>query len=267
MSLPTLLVILNSISIAIVVALILFKKNLFESSKNNPQASKKNTMHLMVHELRSPVTAIKDAASILISGKSGFNKQQQKQFLRIIYKQSKLLLDQISAIIDAEKLEEGKLTVTKIPGDIAAFVNQQTKMFLLSAKKKNISLKVETLESLPTISFDPIRIGQVLNNLISNSLKFTKEAGEVSVKVTRKDPTENYVTVSVSDTGIGISPEFQKKLFSKFAQSAPVSKEITKQGSGLGLYMVKGIIDAHGGSINVESEPGKGTTISFSLPI
>lgn len=228
--------------------------------------SRENSIYLMVHELRSPITAIKDAASILISEKSGLNNKQQKQFLRIIYKQSKLLLDQIAAIIDTAKLEEGKLTVNKVPGDIVTFVNQQTKTFLLQAKKKNIALKVETFESLPTISFDPIRIGQVLNNLISNSLKFTKEGGEVCVKVTRKDQTENYVTVSVADTGIGITKEFQKKLFSKFSQSASVPQETIKQGSGLGLYMVKGIIEAHQGTINVESEEGKGTTISFKLP-
>ena len=230
-------------------------------------STKENIANLMVHELRSPVTAIKDAASILISGKSGLNRQQEKQFLKIIYKQSKLLLDQIGAIIDAVKLDEGKLIVTKVPGDIATFVNQQTKMFLLQAKKKNIFLKVDTLESLPTILFDPIRIGQVLNNLISNSLKFTKEGGEVFVKVTRRSPGENYVTVSVADTGMGISPEFRKKLFSKFSQSASVPQEIGKLGSGLGLYMVKGIIEAHQGTISVESEQGKGTTISFNLPI
>lgn len=229
--------------------------------------STENSIYLMVHELRSPITAIKDAASILISGKSGFNTKQQKQFLKIIYKQSKLLLDQIAAIIDAEKLDEGKLALTKMPGDIADFVSQQTKMFLLQAKKKNIALKVETFPPIPGISFDKIRIGQALNNLISNSLKFTKEGGEVCVKVTRKSPKQNYVTISISDTGIGIPKEFQKNLFSKFSQSSLVPQEIAKQGSGIGLYMVKGIIEAHQGTINVESEEGKGTTISFTLPI
>lgn len=259
----SILIIFNLIAIAIS----LKKDRAEQSSPRNMESSvKTDFVNVIVHELRAPVTAIKDAVGVLLSGKSSLSKHEEKQFLKIIHKQSELLLDQIGIIMDAAKLEAGKLSITKLPGDITGFISQQTKMFLLQAKKKNIDLAVKSSHT-PTIAFDPIRIGQVLNNLLSNSLKFTKEGGKISVEVKRSNSDENYVVVSVKDTGIGISKEFQKNLFSKYSQSLLIPKEIAKQGTGLGLYVAKGIIDAHSGTISVESESGKGTTISFTLPI
>jgi len=266
MELPTLFSTLIVIFLGLIVVFVFFKKDRLESSKKNKRNANDDIPYLIVHELRSPITAIKNSAETLISGKSVLTNTEKKQFLELIYQQSKLLLEQIQLIMDVAKLDAGKLTITKTQGNMGEFISQQTKIFLLSAKKKNISLNVE-IEDTPIISFDPIHIGQVLNNLISNSLKFTQEGGKIYVKVGMSNPTANYLTVSVADTGRGIPKDFQKRLFSKFSQSPETPQEIAKQGTGLGLYLTKGIIDAHKGTINVESEEGKGTTISFNLPI
>ena len=119
---------------------------------------------------------------------------------------------------------------------------------------------------LPLLAFDPLRISQVMNNFLSNSLKFTQKAGEITVSASC-DETGKEITISVSDNGIGIPKEYQNSMFSKFSQANNNPQKLTKDGSGLGLYVAKGIIEAHKGVISLDSEQGRGTTISFTLPI
>jgi two-component system sensor histidine kinase VicK len=121
---------------------------------------------------------------------------------------------------------------------------------------------VEIDASIPTFSFDPVHIGQVVNNLISNSLKFTSSGG--TIKITAK-PAIGSVVVTVSDTGTGIPKNKQHLLFSKFTQLGSTEHGVV--GTGLGLYIVKGVIEAHGGQVSLESEEGRGTTITFNLPL
>lgn len=236
-----------------------------EDSQKNLAKLKEDFTNMIVHELRAPLTAIKDASDVIISGQYNLNKDEEKEFLEIINKQSKLLLDQIGTIMDAAKLEAGKFAIAKTPQDITTVIKNQIKIFLLQAEKKHISLKLDAPGSLPLMSFDLIRIGQALNNLLSNSLKFTPEEGSITVEL-RQEP-KGYITVSVSDTGIGIPKEYQKDLFSKFYQAKTTPNQTAKDGTGLGLYVVKGIVEAHGGTVTVKSSQGHGTTISFTLPI
>ena len=119
---------------------------------------------------------------------------------------------------------------------------------------------------LPLLAFDPLRISQVMNNFLSNSLKFTQKGGEITVSASF-DETGKEITISVSDNGIGIPKEYQNSMFSKFSQANNNPQKLTKDGSGLGLYVAKGIIEAHKGVISLDSEQGRGTTISFTLPI
>ncbi len=129
--------------------------------------------------------------------------------------------------------------------------------------EKNISLDLKIGKSLPIISGDFDRLSQVLNNLISNAIKYTKSGGRIKIKAYDKD---NYLVVDVSDNGIGISPEDQLRLFDKFYR---VESGLTQEvgGTGLGLTITKSIINKHGGDIWVKSSPGKGSTFSFNLPV
>ncbi len=224
---------------------------------------KEDFTNMMVHELRAPLTAIKDSSELMLEEKN-LKTQEQKQLLAIIDSQTKVLLEQISSVLDAAKIEAGRFTVQKSPNDLNELINDVVDAFAPQAIKKNIKVNSYVPNALPQVNFDRIRISQVLNNLISNSLKFTPSGGRITVF---GEINYDRVTVSVSDTGIGISEEDQKELFSKFYQIRKTPHELAKKGTGLGLYIVKGIIEAHGGQVLVKSGVKQGTTISFTLPL
>lgn len=245
------------------------------------EASKEDLMHIMVHELRAPATTIKDSAELLISTKD-FEEDKKLKFLEIMHQQAKKILGQIGLILDSAKLDAGKLVLRKTKGDIANIIESEIQTFMPQAERRNISLKFNALKpSFPLIPFDTIRISDVIDNLLSNSLKFTPEKGKIMVeidyrtispKLAELSPAQElpsldkYIIVSVSDTGIGIDKEQQKFLFSRYTQAKNTPEKLTKLGTGLGLYMIKGIVEAHAGRVWVKSAPGQGTTISFALP-
>lgn len=223
---------------------------------------KEDFTHMVVHEIRAPLTAIK-ASSELILGDTGMAEEQEKQMLEIINKQSKALLDQIGSILDAAKIESKSFSIAKTSGDISQAIQEAVETQTPVSTKKKVSL-VTRLDHLPQIDFDYLRITQTINNLISNSLKFTPEGGTITVSASVED---NAVKISVSDTGIGIPKDEINDLFSKFYQIRKTPRELAKKGTGLGLYIVKGIIESHGGTVSAQSEEGRGTTISFTLPL
>lgn len=225
---------------------------------------KEDFTNIVVHELRAPLTAIKGAAS-LMKDPSNIQEEEQINLIKLINNQSKKLLDEVSSILDAAKLEEGKFTIYKQPNDLKKVINDTLEVFTHQAQENNITLIAET-GNIPAFPFDAQKISQVINNLLSNSLKFTLGGGKIIVKAVLS--SQENVTVSVSDTGVGIPKNKQEILFAKFSQVAyPQSdfKYLTT-GTGLGLYIVKGIVEAHGGSVSLQSEVGKGTIVSFTLP-
>lgn len=236
--------------------------------------AKDDATNMIIHELKAPITAIKDASELLLQSNQALDKEEQKRLLTLNHDEAKKLLDQITALLEAAKLQAGRFTIEKIPQDLKKVINKQIELFLLAAKEKHVDLRFEAPDSLPQIPFDPLRIGEVITNLISNSLKFTPAGG--SITITAKQETfdaKPHVLVSVKDSGKGIPKETQKELFSKFSKaSASTPDGIEKNnallpGTGLGLYISKGIVEAHGGSIFLESEEDKGTAVSFTLPL
>lgn len=222
---------------------------------------KEDFTNVMVHELRSPLTAIKASSEMLIAPPGPLSDEERKKIISLIAQQSRKMLDEVALILDAAKLEAGLFTIQKIPGDLKQLIMERVQIFQAPAHEKFINLVVDVDPSLPRFNFDPIHIGQVVNNLISNSLKFTSSGG--TIKITAK-PAIGSVVVAVSDTGAGIPKEKQHLLFTKFTQLS--GAEHGSDGTGLGLYIVKGVIEAHGGTVNLDSEEGRGTTISFILP-
>lgn len=236
-------------------------------TEKNLSHLKEDFTNIIVHELRAPTIAIKDSSELILSSKYNLSEKEKKQFLEIINRQSRILLAQIGSVLDAAKLKADKFTITKIQGDLSQAIKEEVATFLPPATKKQINLEADIPPSLPKVSFDATRISQVMNNLLSNSIKFTKERGTIQVVVNYRPASGEFITVSVCDTGIGIPKELQKNLFSQFVQANTTPQSLANQGTGLGLYVVKGIVEAHGGSVSLESEPGKGTTISFTLPV
>lgn len=245
---------------------------------------KEDFTNMMVHELRAPLTAIRGATALILSEQGV--KEEHAKLLGVIKDQSERLLTEVSSLLDAAKLEAGRFVVEKKAADIKALISEKIRTFSAQAQEKKVSLFTHIQDALPNFAFDYVRVGQVLNNLLSNSLKFTPEGGKITIKVAKGTqetsfagtnasgtfgssvPSGSWIVISVSDTGVGIPKEKQAKLFSKFAQAPSPRAGIEHQaGTGLGLYIAKGIVEAHGGKINLSSEEGRGTTITFTLPI
>ncbi len=245
------------------------------------QQMKEDFTNAVVHELRSPLTAIKAASEMMVSNAE--LPASDKKLATIIEQQSKRLLNDINSLLDAAKLEAGHFTVWQAPFDMSKVATETISLFQPEAIKKQITITYQVEDALPLAFIDSSRMAQVLNNLLSNSLKFTPAGGKITIKIVGQynnqlptTPTNPGILVSVSDTGIGIPQDKQKQLFTKFAslQKPQMSMradhgqqpEIT-EGTGLGLFIAKGIVEAHGGNIYVNSTPEHGTTIFFTLPV
>ena len=231
--------------------------------KESDVPSQEEYSHIIVHELRAPLTVIKDSASILLSDK--LNEGEQKKMLNLIHDQANKLLNQISIILDVAKVQGGKLTLKKTEGNIGNVVKEEITLFEPEAKRKNINLIANIKGDLPTFFFDNVRITEAVNNILSNSLKYTNENGKITVEV---NSDGGNIIITVSDNGIGIPKEKQSVLFTKFGEvNNNTNKQSPKLSSGLGLYITKWIIETHGGTIKIDSEEGKGTTTTITLPI
>ena len=264
----TLLISITSTFFFAIVAIALSMK----SDKNNsgdkldsqPAKNKDEYLHMMVHELRAPLTSIKDSSELLLSIRSSLKEEEQEQFMKIINRQSKVLLEQIASILDSARIESGTFVLFKKKESIQDIIYEKIKLFEAPAEKKNITVSSHIEGPIPTVSIDGLRIGQAINNLLSNSIKFTPAGGQISV--TAKVSGGN-IEVAVKDSGVGIPKENQKSIFTKFYQVKTAGRQEEKDGSGLGLYIVKKIIDAHHGKVFIESEEGKGTSMCFVIPI
>jgi two-component system phosphate regulon sensor histidine kinase PhoR len=164
--------------------------------------------------------------------------------------------------MDYRRIEEGKLEFNFEKVDIISLIREIVEKMKLLAMEKNLSLDFESKFDSLILNVDKLRFSQVIQNLIDNAIKYTKE-GWVKVKI---DKENNEVLISVSDSGIGMSKELQQKLFGQFVRDPSIKKEI--RGTGLGLYIAKHIVEAHKGKIWAESEGiGKGSTFYIKLPI
>jgi two-component system sensor histidine kinase GlrK len=214
---------------------------------------------LMSHELRTPLTAIKEGTNLFLEGKGGEVTEQQNKLLRIISEESNRLIGLVNSVLDLSKLEAGMLTMNFTWADLSSLITRAVVEVGPLAEAKRILINRDIGE-LPGLSIDAERMLQVLRNLIGNALKFTPRGGTVSITARHEEKT---VLVSVADTGPGIPAEHVAVIFDKFRQ-APGAGRIP--GSGLGLAIVKHIIEAHGGTVWVQSKAGNGSIFTFQLP-
>jgi len=218
---------------------------------------------MMVHELRTPLTVISYSTDMMMTDLTKLSKSDLGQNLNIIQSTTKNMLSLVGELLDVAKIEAGKFAVVKKEDNLKSLIEEKFVSFKPLADQKSLRFSHEIDLDLPAVSFDRIRLGQVIDNLLSNALKYTS-SGRVSIKA---GYNSSQVIVSVQDTGDGIASEDIHKLFSKFDQLGKgKSGEIA--GTGLGLVISKGIIEAHGGKIWAASEGlGKGSTFTFSIPI
>lgn len=214
------------------------------------------------HELRTPLTTIKEGISLVFDGSLGHLNADQEAALAIAKQDIDRLARLINDLLDISKIEAGRMELKKTSVEISSLAEEVLFSFQNQAGKKHIQLKTRLKRTLPPLYIDPDKISQVLANLISNGIKFSPENGRITVGV--KDKGKE-VEISVADTGVGISPDNITGLFDRFSQFSRVYGP-GERGTGLGLAISKEIVEMHGGRIWVESEVGKGSALTFSLP-
>jgi signal transduction histidine kinase/DNA-binding response OmpR family regulator len=241
-----------------------FEKQLEEARVFAEQSLETRKLFLanISHEIRTPINAISGMSGILADTDIS---ETQKQYVHAIQSSSKSLMVIVNDILDMSKLESGKFSAEFIPFDIRAIVDPLYTSYLMRTDEKGISLNIEYPENMPKWVFgDPTRLGQILNNLISNAIKFT-DKGNVSLKIAfEKKGKLNEFCFQVTDTGIGIDQEKLKTIFEFFSQE---DNTITRRfgGTGLGLAISKSIAELLNGEIKVESEKNVGSTFMFRL--
>jgi PAS domain S-box-containing protein len=214
------------------------------------------------HELRTPLTSIQNSVSNILAGVTGKVTKKTREYLHAMKSDCHRFADLINDLLDMAKLEAGSMPVSRKVIDVVSVAGETIRQFSDAAALQGVELTCEVDSHISPVYADPQRIQQVIFNLISNAIRFTERGGKVNVKT--YDCGEKVVVV-VQDSGIGIEPELQKQIFSKFYQIRRQAGAGSK-GSGLGLAICNGIIAVHGGAIWVESEKGKGSKFFFSLP-
>jgi signal transduction histidine kinase len=243
------------------------KERTAELAKLNEELKKLNKMKsdfvsAVSHELRTPLTSIKGYASILMTGKLGEVTPVQKQRLEKIDKHSNNLVRLVNNMLDIARIESGKIQMVIKEASLKEMIDSAIDIVTPQAKEKNISIALNIKTKSDKIKADSGQIERVFVNLLSNAVKFTPEKGKITVSSKDK---EGYVEFGVEDTGIGISEEDAKKVFEEFFR-ADNAMEQKIQGTGLGLSLVRKIVEAHKGKIWVQSKLGKGTKFSFTVP-
>jgi len=215
----------------------------------------------MSHELRTPLNAIIGFAEAIRDGVAGEPSGEQREFAEDIAQAGRQLLELINNILDLSRFEAGAMELNLAPCDVGDLVDEVLRILRGLARRKDIELKADVDPRPLELTADPIKLKQVLYNLLANSIKFTDPGGRIEVQA-RQD--RQFVRIGVSDTGIGIAPEDLVTVFEEFRQVDP-SLRREHEGSGLGLALVKRLVELHGGEISVESQPGKGTTFTVTL--
>jgi len=214
------------------------------------------------HELRTPLTSIKGYASILMTGKLGDVLPAQKERLEKIDKHSNSLVHLINNLLDIARIESGKVQMEMKDMSIKEMLDSVIDIITPQVKEKNISLKINSKIKFDKIKADSGQMERVFLNLLSNAVKFTPEKGAVTIDIEEKNDD---IQFSIEDTGIGIPSQDISKVFQEFFRSDNALDQKIK-GSGLGLSLVKKIVEAHKGRIWFNSELGKGTRFTFTLP-
>lgn len=213
------------------------------------------------HELRTPLTSIGGYVKVILSGEAGAVNETQKEFLEIVDRNVSRLAQLIDDLLDTEKMESGGVQLNKTRVDLVSVVEECLETVSMLARQKGLELKWKAPSTPVEVYGDRLRLLQILMNLLHNAIKYTS-SGSIAVEL---ESTDFSRIIRVRDTGVGLSEEEQRRIFEKFYRTRS-GLSSSESGTGLGLTIVRGLVEAHGGQIVVESTPGIGTVFSVSLP-
>lgn len=234
---------------------------LYQAVQDANQAKSK-FVSVVTHELRVPMTSIKGYTDLLRQGAIGPVNDMQTNFLNVIRSNVDRMSVLVSDLADISRIESGRLTLNCTMISAGEQVKETINSLQPHAEEREQKISSKIADDLPKIYADPVRVVQILTNLVNNAIKYTPEKGKISIKVS---PVDGFVRFDVNDTGIGIAPEDQEKLFSQFFRSEdPDVRE--QQGWGLGLSVTRLLVESMGGEISFRSELKKGSTFWFTLP-
>jgi signal transduction histidine kinase/CheY-like chemotaxis protein len=232
------------------------------AARDETEAVKADFMSMIVHDLRSPLAGILAGADILKGGLAGEITDEQRQVVDILCSSSHRLLTLVNEVLDMSRIEAGRLSLHRGPARAETMVRRAVDETRFLAGEKSQTLDSAVPAGLEALHVDQEKVEQVLINLVTNAIKFTPVGGKVHVAA---EAVKGGVRFSVNDTGPGLTPEEKGHLFEKYSELAGRKKTELK-GTGLGLFICRSVVEAHGGTIGVESAPGKGSTFHFTLP-
>lgn len=225
--------------------------------------AKNRFLGMAAHDLRNPIGVVSSFATLMREGVLGAITPNQKRVLQQMEQACGGMLTLINDLLDVSSIEAGQLVLEKSTASFAAFLTECVDLDRMLASAKNIELILEIEKDLPSISFDSKRMRQVVDNLLSNAVKFSQPGTAVVINATS---SSGQLLVSVTDEGPGIPPEEVGRLFQDFSRTS-VRPTAGEKSTGLGLSIVRRIVNAHGGSVTVESDLGRGSTFIFAIPI
>jgi signal transduction histidine kinase len=237
-----------------------------EMSRKQQLEFKNQFLSHVSHELRTPLTCIYQFVTILLDGLAGEIRPEQRDHLGIILKSVNQLGAMVRDLLEASRAESGKVRIEPHCVSLGDLIRLAVSMTGAHANEKQVGLEVGVDTRIPFILGDPDRILEVLINIIDNGIKFTPAGGAVTVKACLAPVDPDFVYISVTDTGCGIDPAAKALIFERMYQD-PNSIDSSRSGLGLGLFIAKELVALHGGRIWVASEPGHGSTFSFTLPL
>jgi signal transduction histidine kinase len=224
---------------------------------------KSEFINIVSHQLRAPLSNLSWAIELLMSGGLGRIEREQLDYFKILKENSDRMKDLVKDLLIVSKIDSAQLSLKKEEFNLEELTREIIKEFEYFAKASNCQIEFFAKENLPKIFGDRYQLRQVIENLLDNAIRYTKEKGKVTIKIKKE---KNFILFEISDNGVGIPREDQKFIFQKFFRASNVLKHKT-QGTGLGLYIAKEIIERSGGKIGFKSQEGVGSTFWFTLPI
>ncbi|MSR71172.1 MAG: HAMP domain-containing histidine kinase [Candidatus Taylorbacteria bacterium] len=225
---------------------------------------KSEFVSIVAHQLRTPLSGIKWTLDMLLKEDLGSLNNEQKTFLMKTYESNERMVKLIDDMLSADRVDSGKLHYSFLPTDLFDLFDNVLFDLLLSLNKKHLKVNfINRITTFPKVDIDPEKMRAVLQNLLDNAVKYSKEGGSIGISATHEG---DLVKVMIKDDGIGIPEMQQKYIFERFFR-ATNALLVETDGTGLGLFIVKGIIERHGGTIWYESKEGHGTTFYFTIKI
>ena len=236
-----------------------------EHSRSEQLRFKDEFLSHVSHELRSPLTAVKQFTTILLGGLAGDLNEEQREYQQIVLKNICQLQSMIGDILEVTRLETGKLTVALESVSVSDAVTDTINTFQVTARAKGITLSAHVAPGLPSVHADKTRLRQILIILVENAIKFNADGGAVSIQARLSPDNPRFLLLEVSDTGCGVSPDISERIFERLYQ-APTSTEASRKGLGLGLYICKELVTRQGGQLWARQRPDGGSIFSLTLP-